>query len=68
MNVIFRLDSEKAKNVLRVLEPVVILMIVCQVATLLPDLFPCTQFDCTAKKDNRTSKDLLVRFKVLYCT
>ena len=61
---LLRLESPSARNALRVLEPVVILMVVCQLATLLPDVFPCTQFQCTAPLNNATrDSDAKVHFK-----
>ncbi len=51
-----RLENHVVQNVLRFLEPVLILMVMCQLATVLPDLFPCTPFECTAQDVNATNE------------
>ena len=42
--------SERLVKVVKVMEPVLILFIWISISVLLPEMFPCTLFECTVPK------------------
>jgi len=60
-----KLQSSHAKMTMSVLEPILILSVVSHLTILLPDILPCTEFQCTSAKDQ--IEDYLVSNVSSFC-